>query len=119
MPRRADDAPSVLRHFGCTMSYIPVICFGFIGRGARRVRRRAPPVIRAKRIRRAVVSAHPSEGCAAARELSEKLQSPLDEVIVELEHPAVPGVGIEDELAAAGRGQRCSWRAPSCRSHRS
>jgi hypothetical protein len=39
------------------------------------------------------------EGCAAARELSEKLESPLDEVIVELEHAAVPGVGIEDELA--------------------
>ena len=35
----------------------------------------------------------------AARELSEKLESPLDEVLVELEHPAVPGVGIEDELA--------------------
>ena len=28
-----------------------------------------------------------------------KLQSPLDEVVVELEHPAVPGVGIEDEVA--------------------
>jgi hypothetical protein len=40
MPRRADDARSVLRHFGCIMSYIPVICFGFIGGGARRVRRR-------------------------------------------------------------------------------
>jgi hypothetical protein len=40
MPRREDDARSVLRHFGCTMSYIPVICFGFIGGGARRVRRR-------------------------------------------------------------------------------
>ena len=34
-----------------------------------------------------------------ARELSEELESPLDEVLVELEHPAVPGVGIEDELA--------------------
>jgi hypothetical protein len=34
-----------------------------------------------------------------ARELSEKLERPLDEVLVELEDPAVPGVGIEDELA--------------------
>ena len=40
-----------------------------------------------------------ARGCAAARELSEKLESPLDEVLVELEHPAVPGVGIDDELA--------------------
>src|SRR5215218_9097184 len=31
--------------------------------------------------------------------LSEKLERSLDEVLVELEHPAVPGVGIEDELA--------------------
>src|SRR5512132_1541268 len=31
--------------------------------------------------------------------LSEELESPLDEVLVELEHPAVPGVGIDDELA--------------------
>src|ERR687898_756890 len=31
--------------------------------------------------------------------LSEELQSPFDEVLVELEHPAVPGVGIDDELA--------------------
>src|SRR5215218_11342001 len=44
-------------------------------------------------------SAPTPEGCAAARELSEKLESPLDEVLVELEHPAVPGVGIQDELA--------------------
>src|SRR5215217_8606397 len=44
--------------------------------------------------------AGPPQGCAAARELSEKLESLLDEVLVELEHPAVPGVGIEDELAA-------------------
>src|SRR5207245_7066916 len=58
-----------------------------------------PPVIRAKRIRHAVVGAHPPEGGAAAGELSEKLQGPLDEVLVELEHAAVPGVGIEDELA--------------------
>src|SRR5215216_1450424 len=29
----------------------------------------------------------------------EELESPLDEVLVELEHPAVPGVGIDDELA--------------------
>src|SRR5947207_1945794 len=40
-----------------------------------------------------------SEGCGAARGFSEKFESPLDEVLVELEHPAVPGVGIEDELA--------------------
>jgi hypothetical protein len=38
--------------------------------------------------------------CGGAGELSEKLERPLDEVLVELEHPAVPGVGIEDELAA-------------------
>src|SRR5215216_8029697 len=44
-------------------------------------------------------SAPTPEGCAAARELSEKLERPLDEVLVELEHPAVPGVGIQDELA--------------------
>src|SRR5829696_8186998 len=31
--------------------------------------------------------------------VSEELESPLDEVLVVLEHPAVPGVGIEDELA--------------------
>ena len=31
--------------------------------------------------------------------LLEKLESPFDEVLVELEHPAVPGVGIDDELA--------------------
>src|SRR5215208_7260252 len=30
---------------------------------------------------------------------SQKLQCPLDEVLVELEHPAVPGVGVDDELA--------------------
>jgi Enoyl-(Acyl carrier protein) reductase len=35
---------------------------------------------------------------ASARPL-EELESALDEVLVELEHPAVPGVGIEDELA--------------------
>src|SRR5215208_7840127 len=29
----------------------------------------------------------------------EELESALDEVLVELEHPAVPGVGIDDELA--------------------
>src|SRR5438105_4440086 len=80
------------------MSYIPVVCFRFIGGGARRVRRRLL-LSYAKRIRHAVVGAHPPEGCAAAGELSEKLQSPLDEVLVELEHAAVPGVGIEDELA--------------------
>src|SRR5207248_573473 len=40
-----------------------------------------------------------SGGCGAARELSEELESPLDEVLVELEHPAVPGVGVDDELA--------------------
>src|SRR4029450_5575421 len=39
------------------------------------------------------------QGSAAARELSEKLESPLDEVLVELEDPAVPGVGIEEEVA--------------------
>jgi hypothetical protein len=31
--------------------------------------------------------------------LSEELERPLDEVLVELEHPAVPGVGIDDEPA--------------------
>src|ERR687898_1355031 len=31
--------------------------------------------------------------------LSEELESPLDEVVVELEPPAVPGVGIDHELA--------------------
>jgi hypothetical protein len=31
--------------------------------------------------------------------LSEELESPLDEVLVELEHAAVPGVGIDNELA--------------------
>src|SRR5919108_2622080 len=31
--------------------------------------------------------------------LSEELESPLDEVLVELEHAAVAGVGIDDELA--------------------
>jgi hypothetical protein len=31
--------------------------------------------------------------------LSEELQSPLDEVLVELEDAAVAGVGIDDELA--------------------
>src|SRR5215218_314484 len=31
--------------------------------------------------------------------LSYELESPLDEVLVELEHAAVPGVGIDDELA--------------------
>src|SRR5881398_2147277 len=30
---------------------------------------------------------------------SQELESALDEVLVELEHPAVPGVGIEHELA--------------------
>src|SRR5215204_2377304 len=30
--------------------------------------------------------------------VSEELERSLDEVLVELEHPAVPGVGIEDEL---------------------
>src|SRR5687768_3883561 len=39
------------------------------------------------------------EGCTAARELSEELERPRDEVLVELEHPAVPGVEIEDEVA--------------------
>src|SRR5215216_7385490 len=34
-------------------------------------------------------------------ERSQELQSPLDEVLVELEHPAVAGVGVEDELAVA------------------
>src|SRR5829696_9127236 len=32
-------------------------------------------------------------------ELSEEVESALDEVLVELEHPAVPGVGVNDELA--------------------
>src|SRR5687767_11063904 len=32
-------------------------------------------------------------------ERSQELEGPLDEVLVELEHAAVPGVGIEDELA--------------------
>src|SRR5215204_5077428 len=31
--------------------------------------------------------------------MSEKLESPLDEVLVELEYAAVCGVGIDDELA--------------------
>jgi hypothetical protein len=31
--------------------------------------------------------------------LSEEIQSPLDEVLVELEHPTVPGIGIDDQLA--------------------
>src|SRR3954466_4659137 len=30
---------------------------------------------------------------------SEELEGPLDEVLVELEHAAVPGVGVDDELA--------------------
>src|SRR3954469_24961359 len=30
---------------------------------------------------------------------SEELDGPLDEVLVELEHAAVPGVGVDDELA--------------------
>src|SRR5215212_8799770 len=33
--------------------------------------------------------------------LSEELESPLDEVLVELEHAALPGVGIDDELAVS------------------
>src|SRR5918993_3822297 len=33
-------------------------------------------------------------------DLSKELKSQLDEVLVELEHPTVPGVGIEDQLAA-------------------
>jgi hypothetical protein len=41
-----------------------------------------------------------SEGSVVGRgSVSEKLERPLDEVLVELEHPAVPGVGIQDELA--------------------
>src|SRR5687767_7909643 len=32
-------------------------------------------------------------------ERSQELEGPLDEVLVELEHPAVPGVGVDDELA--------------------
>src|SRR5215217_4738849 len=40
-----------------------------------------------------------ARGCAAVRERSEKLERSLDEVLVELEHPAVPGVGVEDEVA--------------------
>src|SRR6187200_3602641 len=31
--------------------------------------------------------------------ISEKLESPLDEVLLELEYAAVPGVGIDDESA--------------------
>jgi hypothetical protein len=31
--------------------------------------------------------------------LSEEFQDPLDEVLVQLEHTAVPSVGIDDELA--------------------
>src|SRR3954449_12367439 len=31
--------------------------------------------------------------------LSEERESALDEVLVELEHPTVPGVGIDDDLA--------------------
>jgi Transposase DDE domain len=38
-------------------------------------------------------------GWAAARERLEELEGALDEVLVELEHTAVPGVGVEDELA--------------------
>src|SRR5215204_268041 len=30
--------------------------------------------------------------------VSEELESALHEVLVELEHPAVPGVGVDDEL---------------------
>src|SRR3954466_15603405 len=30
---------------------------------------------------------------------SEELEGPLDEVLVELEHAAVPGVGVDEELA--------------------
>jgi hypothetical protein len=39
--------------------------------------------------------------------LSQELQSPLDEVLVELEHAAVPGVGIAEELAVGSR----RWRS--------
>src|SRR2546423_812493 len=36
---------------------------------------------------------------AAVGSALEELEGPLDEVVVELKHAAVPGVGIEDELA--------------------
>jgi hypothetical protein len=38
--------------------------------------------------------------------LSEELDGPLDEVLVELEHPAVPGVGIVTSRLSGSRRSR-------------